>query len=188
MNLKRPLSFVFVAFFTAMATVPYAQKATAAQMAGVKPNKDFGTMHLTTKIGSCKFIDGEGRVEINFSGSLLLSQVKGTRVVSGNLVRQYNSPERGRELFYGKGKIVVTGSFRGMQWFGKDFSAVWYGRGTVRLSGEYYESATKPGTFESGWFWYDSPAERQPWPATGTFEQRNPPYKAPAPIVPRRRT
>lgn len=169
-----------------------AQPATPAQRAGVTPQPGFSTMHLETKIGSCKFIDGTGRVEISFSGSLLISQLKGTRVVSGNLTRQYHNPKENRELFYGRGRIVITGSWRGMQWFGRDMRAVFYGRGTVRLAGEYYESPTKPGTFESGWFWYEDPTKRQEWPANGTFEQRNPPFQAevqePKPVVPRRRT
>lgn len=185
-RLLRPVTLLV--FLSANAALQ-AQQATPAQKAGVTPNKDYGTMHLSTKIGSCKFIDGVGRLEVSFSGSMLLNQFKGKYTVSGNLVRQYNSPEHGRELYYGRGKIVFIGSFRGLQWFGRDFSAVWYGRGTVRLSGEYYESATKPGTFESGWFWYNDPAKRTPWPASGSFEQRNPAWtpNTPAPVQPRRR-
>ncbi len=172
---------------TFLAIQAEAQPATPAQRAGVTPKEGYETMHLLTKVGSCKFIDGEGRVEISFSGSLLLSQVKGSRVISGNLQRQYHDAKRGRELFYGTGKIIITGTWRGMQWFGRDMRTVWYGRGAVRLSGEYYASPTKPGTFESGWFWYEDPAKRQEWPATGSFEYRLPTWKEPAPVVPRRR-
>lgn len=170
-----------------LSQVAIAQPATPAQRAGVTPRPEFGTLHLATKIGSCKFFNGQGRVEINYSGSLLIHGLKGKYTVSGNLVRQYHSPKRERELFYGKGKIVVTGSFKALQWFGRDFSAVWYGAGRVRLTGEYYESATKPGTFESGWLWYNDPSKRIAWPATGSFEYPVPERQiAPAP-QPRRR-
>lgn len=179
--------FAPIVLLLGVSSLSHAQLATPAQREGVKPNPDFGTMHLQTKIGSCKFFNGQGRLEINYTGSLLLHGFKGKYTVSGKLVRQYNAPERGRELYYGKGKIVLIGSFKSLQWFGRDLSAVWYGLGMVRLSGEYYESTSKPGTFESGWYWYGDPTKRQAWPATGSFEYPNPESKYVPPPEPRRR-
>ena len=190
MMISRLLRSLSVLVFLFAISMSQAQPATAAQRAGVVPSKDFGTMHLYTKIGSCKFLNGEGRLEISYSGSLLLSQFKGKYTITGNLVRQYNSPEHGRELYYGKGTIVLTGKWRGLQWFGRDFTAHWYGAGIARLTGEYYASPTKPGTFESGWVWADDISKRQAWPAVGSFETRNPPWKVivPKQVVPKRRS
>lgn len=164
-----------------------SQPATPAQRAGVTAEPGYSTMHLQTQVGSCKFLNGRGRVEISFQGSILLSNVRGRKEITGNLVRQYNA--NGRELYYGKGRIVVTGQWRAIQWFGENFRAVWFGQGSVRVSGEYARNP-QTGEFETGFFWYEDPTKRTAWPAQGTFEYRNPPLEAASgrTVTPRRRS
>lgn len=174
-------SFLLGAAFVGVAV---AQPATPAQRAGVTAQPGFATMHLEAMLGSFKMIDGQGRVEFSFEGTVLLSQIKGQRQVTGNVQRKYNA--EGREVWFGRGRVVVTGSWRAIQWFGKDMRLVWFGQGVVRLSGEYYRD---PVTRElrTGKMWYDNPAEIVDWPAQGSIDQRLPRYEAPKPIEPRRR-
>lgn len=132
-----------------------AQPATTAQMAGVTPSPKFATMHMRTKIGSFKAVDASGRFEMDFKGTVLISQLKGTAVPSGNLRKEYDS--HGRQVYFGAGKIVVTGSWRGIQWFGTDMSATWYGAGLIRLTGEFDKD------LNTGEFWFSDPSKKQFW-------------------------
>jgi hypothetical protein len=141
----------------------FAQPATAEQRGTFPVAPDFGTLHFQAAIGSGKFIDGQGRLEINIRGTLLISQLKGSRTISGKFIREYS--KRGRELFRGQGKIIVSGSWRGMQFFGQNISGVWYGNGVMRISGEYDKNG------KTGTLWYDDPKRTKSWPATGSFDQ-----------------
>lgn len=138
-----------------------AQPATPAQMAGVTPSSKFATIHLKTQIGSFKVVDAQGRIEIDFKGTMLLSQVKGTVVASPTLRKEYDS--HGRQVYFGKGKVIVTGSWRGIQWFGTELSAVWYGAGLIRLSGEFDKN------LNTGEFWFSDPKKKQFWLTNGSM-------------------
>lgn len=141
-------------------------------------------MHLVSQLGSFRLIDGQGRVEFTFTGTVLLSQVKGKAVVTGDVVKQYE--ERGKTVYFGTGRVVVTGSWRAIQWFGKNMNLVWYGTGVARLAGEYYRDKAT-GELMTGWLWYDNPKERIAWPAQNTIDHRLPKWDAPAQPQPRRR-
>lgn len=127
----------------------FAQPATAAQRAGVTPKPEYGTLHLEAPIGAFRMIDGEGRVELSFRGTVLLSGLKG-KVTPGPGIKKEVS--RGdREVYFGQGKIVVVGKWRAIQWFGGNMKAVWYGKGLARLTGEF-DRNLNPGRY-----WYDNP-------------------------------
>lgn len=135
------------------------QNATPAQMAGVTPSSKYSTVHLQTKLGSFKSIDGEGRFEVTCAGTVLLSNFKGKAEVSSGWRKEHEG--RGRVIYSGKGKIVLTGSWRGFQWFGRDMSAVWYGKGVVRVVGEFDRN------LKTGDYWYDDPKQKLPWFSAG---------------------
>jgi hypothetical protein len=94
-----------------------------------------GTMTMWCQVGSFA-LEGEGRVEITFTGTLLVSQHDGPPVqVSGRVRKEYEG--MGREAWFGTGKAVVQGKWRKVQWFGKNMNAKWVGRGLAMVFGEY---------------------------------------------------
>lgn len=164
-----------------VAAAVFAQPATPAQRAGV-PAGEFFTMHFQSRVGSFKMLDGQGRVEIQFTGTLLLNNYEGTAPqVSGDLRVEYDNPQRKRRVYFGVGRIVLTGKWRGVQVFGRNLKAVWFGRGVVRLSGEFDRN------LETGWYWYDNPAERMPWPSQGVQDVQLPPFRPNPTATPRAR-
>lgn len=156
-----------------LAVVPgHSQVATPEQMAGVPPNPGYGTLHLSARLGSFRLLDGVGRVEVTFTGTLLLTKLKGIEggpgsvTITGDVRKEFEDHER--TAYFGTGKAVVVGRFRGIQWFGRNMRAVWYGAGVARLAGEFDQN------LETGWYWYRDPSRRQAWLATGVFEVRLP--------------
>jgi len=164
------------------AAVSFSQPATPAQRAGVPANPGFGTMHYQTKVGSFKMLDAQGRVEIDFTGTLLLSRYEGLpAAVSGDIRVEYDNKDRQKVVYFGSGRIVLNGKWRGAQIFGRNLRAVWFGAGVVRLSGEFDRN------LETGWYWYDDPADRGPWPSQGVADFHLPPFRLATPAKPRAR-
>lgn len=144
-----------------VASYVVAQSGTQASTKGTIPaDPSYGDLHLSTRIGSFKMIDGVGTVEMSFTGTVLLSQVKGGVTPSGNLRKEYD--EKGKQTYHGTGKIVVKGPFRAIQWFGTDMQARWVGRGVARIQGEFDQN------LETGYYWYgNKPNEKVPWSMYG---------------------
>lgn len=150
-----------------------AQPATPEQMAGVAQDPGFGTLHMTTRLGSFKLIDGRGRVAVNFTGTIMVSA--GTEKLSERDLQIQTSPglreeyrDDYRVAWTGTGTLIATGSWRGIQWFGRDMDAVWYGNGVARLSGEFDRN------LETGSYWYDDPSDVMFFPSEGIIEARVP--------------
>jgi hypothetical protein len=126
-------------------------------------NPAYGTMHFNTKLGSFKFLGkaetAEGRIELDFTGTVLISGLQGTLEKSGDLVLEYK--EHGREVYFGTGRIVVTGRFRAIQFFGNDLTGKWRGDGVGRLYGEFDQN------LQTGWYWYDEDPVKRPWSTHG---------------------
>ena len=137
-----------------------AQGGPTTQRVPVPNDPSIAEVYLTTKIGSFKLLDGVGRVEMNFTGTMLVSQLKGTVTTSGNLKKEYSS--KSKEAWHGTGKIIVDGEFRAIQWFGTSLSGKWRGRGTARIYGEFDTN------LETGYYWYSSdPSRKIPWSMYG---------------------
>lgn len=149
-----------------LCTLGWCQPATAAQRQGVPPNDGFGTIHFQTRLGSFKIIDGQGRVEFDFKGSVLVSKLDGTLSVTGAVRKEYDKHDR--VIWTGKGRVVVVGKWRGLQWFGKDLKGYWYGAGMIRLSGEFDREQ------KTGEYWYEDPTKIFFWPGGSTFDVPNP--------------
>lgn len=174
----RPFALLLAGF--GIAALAFAQPATPAQRAGVPEDPNFGTMHFQANLGSFRVIDAVGRLEVRFTGTLLVSRLEGTiRFPEGRIVPQYR--DRGREVYHGTGVAVITGRWRAVQWFGRDMRAVFYGRGLVRLFGEF-DAQGNLGTF-----WYDDPARFQYWPAGTAFDYPVPERRPTGTAAPRPR-
>ncbi|HRK22271.1 MAG TPA: hypothetical protein PLX06_10695 [Fimbriimonadaceae bacterium] len=156
---SKRLGFGAAAALIALSAVVLAQTGGQPKAGGLVPTQidpSIGTMHLTTKIGSFKLLDGTGRVEVSFTGTMLISQLKGTIVPTGNLKKEYEA--RDRVVYHGTGKVVIEGDFRGIQWFGTNMTGVWTGRGVARITGEFDQN------LETGYYWYGKDPNRKiPW-------------------------
>lgn len=152
----RQVSIPLLSLATALLSASVmAQPATAAQKAGVTPKADYGTIHMEAPIGSFRLIDGEGRLEMTFRGSVLVSSLQGTVVPGPGVKKEVTRGDR--QVFFGEGRIVVTGKWRAVQWFGGNMKAVWYGRGLARLTGEF-DRNLNPGRY-----WYEDPSKKLYW-------------------------
>lgn len=149
---------------TALFAPALAQKATPEQMGTLGEKAEYGTLHLKTGLGSFKIKPtdplgkAEGRVEIAFSGSILVSQLDGNIQVSDGLVKEFD--DLGRQIYHGTGSAVVSGRWRGLQWFGRNLTATWYGKGLIQMIGEFDKD------LKTGEYWYDDPDIKGQWPST----------------------
>ncbi|HRF60581.1 MAG TPA: hypothetical protein PLH94_11810 [Fimbriimonadaceae bacterium] len=134
------------------------QPATPAQRVGVEAKADYATLHLRTKLGSFRMIDGQGRVEIQFTGTLLVSQLKGNIGITGQVKKEFD--KEGRQVWFGTGRAIITGSFRAIQWFGRNMQAVWFGKGVCQIVGEFDKD------LNTGEYWFDDPKDRMAWSAS----------------------
>lgn len=94
----------------------------------------YGKMRLWAKVGSFT-LEGEGRVEMTFTGTLLLNNFSGTATVTGNVRKEFEG--MGRRAWFGTGKAVLVGRFRRVLWFGKNVNCYWSGRGLAMVYGEF---------------------------------------------------
>jgi hypothetical protein len=149
-----------------------------AQGAGKKPTpapaskpaayaKD--TVHLSAKLGSFKLMrkgpksPPRGSMTITFKGSLLISGLEGngTLVTSGNLRREYYDAKHNKQVWFGQGKAVISGTMHNVEWFGEDMQATFKGDGVFRLYGEFGDDK------KTGEFWFDA-NNRYPWLPSGS--------------------
>ena len=127
--------------------------------AGKRTN--YGTLHMQTRLGTIRSIDGEGRFEMTFTGSLLVSKLDGDLKVTGNVRKEFD--RKGRVCYTGTGKMVAEGKWRTIHWFGRDMKAVWYGKGMANISGEFSRDP-KTGKLVTGDYWYNDPTQKQAFP------------------------
>ena len=145
-----------------------------AKAQSVSRPKGPGTLHFSTKLGSFKLLSIEdelisGHIEMTFSGTILLTGAA-KPVLSGSLREEYRYPDLQKVAYSGKGKLVVDGPLKSLQWFGSDLNAVFTGRGKVRLVGEFDKN------LDTGEYWFTDPKKKMPWPANNLQELVVPPY------------
>ncbi len=134
--------------------VALAQKPAAAPS---KPAASSGRMHLWSKVGSFT-LEGQGHVEMTFTGTLLLNNFKGQANVTGAVRKEFEG--MGRRAWFGTGKAVLDGNFRRVLWFGKNVDCVWTGKGNAMVYGEYDQKQ------ETGFVQVDKEPS-WPWLTTG---------------------
>jgi len=119
-------------------------------------------LHLKTTIGSFKLINGEGTTTFTFEGTVLLIDVVGDVKIEGTVKKEFEDPKLKRKAYFGKGKMTITGKWRGVQWFGSNMEGVVKGKATVRLQGEFDKD------LNTGEYWYgDKVNNKLPWYSTG---------------------
>jgi hypothetical protein len=124
------------------------------QIPAAKPAGDTGEIVLNAALGSFKIVSpGErnayGKLEMNFKGTVLLVGYKPNAPiqVSGNVRKEYDNKDRDRVLYHGQGRIVLDGTYKAIQWFGRDLSARYNGMGIFRLYGEF-DKKGMTGTYQ----------------------------------------
>ena len=157
----RAFFFSTVALASMASVLVVASRGFAqGQTPAAPPSKPtYGTFNFTTQIGAFKLIDGEGTVDVNFTGTLLVSQLKGTVTPAGNLKKEYESKDK--QTWHGTGKVTIKGKFRAIQWFGTKMTGKWVGNGRARIYGEFDEK------LDTGWYWYNDPTKKVAWSMYG---------------------
>ncbi len=140
-------------------------------------------LHIQTKVGSFKILGAgerlaEGTVVMTFTGTVLVSGLDGTIAASGKVQREINHEKRGKQVYFGTGKLVIRGKFKGLQWFGRNLNASIDGFGIVRLYGEFDRN------LDTGMYWYGNSKKPEAW-GTGGRQITTTPYAQPAPAKPR---
>jgi hypothetical protein len=152
----------------AMAAFVFAQvgKYTPPDYSKMKVSNERDDLWFKTNVGSFKIMPRgdvlpSGELTMTFVGSVLISELKGTVTPVGNVRREYQNKERGKEVWFGTGKLTVKGSFRAIQWFGRNLDAKFSGNGYMRLYGEFDKN------LETGTYWFD-PKEKKFWSNYGS--------------------
>jgi len=123
-------------------------------LAGAQQKNPAGAdmIFLDSKVGSFKIVGGSptappvGRLEVSFTGTLLVSDAVGKVEVSGNLKKEYDHHKK--VAYHGTGKVIVDGKFFSAQWFGRDMTASFKGTAIVRVYGEFDKD------LNTGKYWY----------------------------------
>lgn len=132
----------------------------------MKVSSDRDDLWFETNVGSFKILPRgdvlpSGDLSFSFTGSVLISELKGTVVPGGNVRREYLNKERGKEVWFGTGTLTIKGSFRSVQWFGRNLKAKFSGNGYMRLYGEFDKN------LDTGYYWFDA-KDKKYWGNYGT--------------------
>lgn len=119
------------------------------------------TIYFDSNIGSFKFLNSQGTLNFSFEGTVLISGYDGVVTATGALKKEYESKDKKRISYFGKGTLTLKGKWRGVQWFGRNMKGSFEGAGIMRMVGEFDRN------MNTGHYWYKSAPEKQIWYATG---------------------
>ncbi len=158
---KVSIAGIFVAIGAAIVIAQVPTKYVPPDYNNMKVSSERDDLWFETNVGSFKILPRgdvlpSGDLTMSFTGSVLVSELKGTITPEGNVRREYSNKERNREVWFGTGKLTLKGNFRAIQWFGRDLKAKFSGNGFVRLYGEFDKN------LDTGLFWFD-PKEKRYW-------------------------
>ena len=136
-----------------------------------------GELNFQTHLGSFRIIrfnekaPAIGRLEITFSGTVLVSGYEGKPIeptIKGNIRREFPDPKvlpslanhREKVVYHGTGSMVIDGKYMFIQWFGRNMKAKWVGAGVIRLIGEFDDK------LETGTYYFKDPAKINWWPTS----------------------
>ncbi|MFI5388044.1 MAG: hypothetical protein ACHQ50_18205, partial [Fimbriimonadales bacterium] len=136
---------------------PSAQpQIPATALALVPKSAARDTLHMQSHLASFKIVPRgpevpAGRLEFSFSGTVMVNGLApgSYLATTGNVRKEYDHPEHGRLVYFGKGKILIVGRFKGCQWFGRDLDLTFKGAGIVRFVAEFDKN------LETGSYWFD---------------------------------
>ena len=137
--------------------LPIAAAAIFASMslgASASAAENLNVINFKSKVGSFKLLGtdkpAKGALEFEFTGTVLVSGLSsGNVTASGNLREEYDNPKYKKKVFHGSGKLVITGEFNAVQFFGKNVSGRYTGVGIFRFYGEFDKD------LNTGTYWYD---------------------------------
>lgn len=120
---------------------------------------------MSTTVGSFKILPAgpdktKGTLDVDFSGTILVSGLEGTVTPGPGVRLEYKRDDHNRRVYFGKGHIRVEGEFRAIQFFGRNLKGNFRGNGVARLYGEFDKK------METGYYWFASKPEKIDW---GTY-------------------
>jgi hypothetical protein len=124
-------------------------------------------LHLETVVGSFKIKRGsedlnQGVCDINFTGTVLVSNLQGVATPGAGVKLEYDRPDMQRKVFHGTGSLHIAGKFGSISFFGRDMNALYNGSGVVQLYGEFDKN------LNTGYYWYgDDPTTKRDWGSFG---------------------
>ncbi len=147
---------------TPTTTPPVPAKGEPKETGLVPASVPGDTLHVQSRMASFKIVPRgtdfpTGRLEFSFDGTVMLNGLVPGSVLktTGTVKEEYDNKEHGRQVFFGKGSMLVVGKFKGCQWFGRDLVLSFKGLGVVRVTAEFDKD------LNTGSYWYD-PAEKIP--------------------------
>lgn len=177
--LVRQLALTLVAAFCLGGMAAIAQTPPPAAGYGPLPElkrvsqKPYGTLNMKANLGSFKLLSvtdpatrtnvpGEGQLVFDFAGTVMLNEYKGAPIrLFGTIKKEYE--KYGRQVYHGRGRMILEGTWRAIQWFGSDLTQFrWYGQGLIRIVGEFDRDQN------IGQYWYDDPTKKFYWYAQST--------------------
>ncbi len=159
--------------------IGHTQPATVAEKGSFANKQGMGIIRLQANLGSFRSIDGQGKFDVAFHGTVLISGLEGKVTPQGAVRRELN--KYGREVYFGKGRLVIEGKWRAIQWFGSNMKTTWYGQGLIRILGEFDRN------LKTGTYWYEDPADSGSFPVNGLLTLTVPETVYGSGATPRRR-
>jgi hypothetical protein len=153
-----------IASLVAVAGVATAIQVSGAQNGGVPssalallPSRQINdTLHVKTNVASFKVLPkGDkmpaGRLEFGFEGTVLITGMEPGSFLktTGNIRKEYQEPKSGKQVYFGKGRILLVGKFSNCQWFGRNLDLTFQGDAIVRMIAEF------DSKLNTGEFWFD---------------------------------
>lgn len=163
-----------------MRALPVLSLICATALAQTPPSQPHGLLQFRTSVGSFKLLGAaeqpvEGRLSFNFNGSVLVSGLQGKVVTEGPVRLEKDVKNFDKKVYFGRGKMTVTGRWRAVQFFGRDVKGDFDGWGVFRLYGEF------DNTLDTG-VWKRPGEPEQPW-GTGGMQVMVPAPGAVSPTV-----
>ena len=110
--------------------------------APIAPTIGSDTLNFETSVGSFKLLGSDetpatGNLSFNFNGTVLVTGEDAKVAVEGDVRQEYENKEFAKKIYFGKGKLTVTGKVRSVQFFGSDLKGSFKGVGIMRMYGEF---------------------------------------------------
>ncbi len=125
-------------------------------------------LYFQSNVGSFKALGNiddpmGGTLTLTFRGTLLVSRAKpGTQItVSGSIRKEKEVPKYGKTVYFGQGTIKIVGKFDAIQFFGKDVSGEFHGKGFFRFYGEFDKD------LNTGSYWFTPGGKKSDWGTGG---------------------
>jgi hypothetical protein len=99
-----------------------------------------------------------GRLEFSFSGTVLITGLSPGSYLQtfGNVRKEYEDKGHAKQVFFGRGKLLIVGRFRNCEWFGRDLDLKFKGSAFFRIIAEFDDK------LDTGSFWFEGERGRSP--------------------------